>query len=331
MTQIAHFPTQLSVLGAGAWGTVLAHLLAKNGHEVNLWARDETQAKQMTSTRRNERYAPDLILASNISISSDLAKCVRDAQAIIWAVPSQAARALISQVKDIPAIISCSKGIESVSSKTMTEVLAESSPKTLFAALSGPNLAGEIAQGKPAAATLASHHADFAIQAQSWFNQASFRVYTSSDLKGVEIAGAVKNIIALAAGMSDGLNLGDNAKASLLTRGLAEMVRLGKHMGGKTETFYGLAGLGDLVATCSSLSSRNHRAGELFSQGKTLEHIQNMNLTAEGIPTVKAVYDYSVQANLDLPITTEVFRVVYENKAPQVAIQDLMRREVKGE
>ena len=330
MTQIAD-AANLTVIGAGSWGTVLAQLLAQNGHRVKLWTRTKTHADILQEDRENKYYMPGLKLEPMISISSDIAEACENSDALIWAIPSHATRLVMAEPLEPRAIISCAKGIEGGSFKTMTEVLAESWPETRFAVLSGPNLASEIAQGKPAAATLGSYDPAFAINAQRWFNQASFRVYRSSDQKGLEIAGAVKNIIALAAGMSDGLALGDNAKASLITRGLAELVRLGKELGGKTETFYGLAGLGDLIATCSGRGSRNHRAGELFAKGKTLGEIQQLQITAEGIPTVKAVYEYSQMAGLELPISSEVFKVVYQNKAPHEAISNLMRREAKDE
>lgn len=327
MTQIAHSRLKLAVVGAGAWGTVLACLLAQNGHKVSLWTRTRAQAEQLNTKRENEFYMPGLAFPENLRAISDL-DLLAESQAVIWAIPSKASHEVIAQLPKVPAFISCSKGIESGSFKTVSQILGDYQPHATLSALSGPNLAGEIAQAKPAAATLACEQADFAKLAQGWFNQKHFRVYSSPDLRGVEIAGALKNVIALAAGMSDGLDLGDNAKASLLTRGLAEIIRLGKHMGGKPETFYGLAGLGDMLATCSSKDSRNHRAGELFAQGAKLSEIK---LTAEGIPTVKAVYEYAQLFGLELPISNEVFRVVYENKAPHKAINDLMARETKTE
>lgn len=331
MTQTAQLTTKLSVLGAGAWGTVLATLLCQQGHEVWLWARDEKHVQELRVNHENKKYVPGLKLPLGLRVSADLQGCTKGASALIWAIPTKGTHEVATQISDVPAIISCSKGLETGSFKTVSEQLARYLPNTIYAALSGPNLALEIAQGKPAAATLASNDLAFARQAQRWFNQKTFRVYSSNDLTGVEVAGAVKNIMALAAGMSDGLGLGENAKASLLTRGLAEMVRLGKQRGGKTETFYGLAGLGDMIATCSSTSSRNHRAGELFAQGSSLADVQQQQLTAEGIPTVKAVYDYSLKMGLDLPISTEVYRVIYEAKPPLEAINDLMGRESKLE
>jgi glycerol-3-phosphate dehydrogenase (NAD(P)+) len=204
-------------------------------------------------------------------------------------------------------------------------------PGVMVAALSGPNLAGEIAAGLPAATTVASSHQDVALRVQALLQQRTFRVYTSPDVAGVELAGAMKNVIALAAGICDGLGLGDNAKSSIITRGLAELVRLGTLLGGETRTFYGLAGIGDIIATCSSQQSRNHTAGVLLAAGEGLDDLRARNLTAEGVPTVEAVHRYAEANDIDLPITAEVYRVVYLGKAAREAMVDLMTRERKAE
>ena len=319
------------MLGAGAWGTVLAWLLARNGHSVRLWARREALTQSINATGENRDYVPGLRLPATVTATSNLTEAVQDAEAVIVAVPSTGLRAVLAELPPTPAFISASKGLEIGSLKRFSEVITDYQPKAVLAALSGPNLATEIAAGKPAAATLASPDKAFASVAQRWFNQATFRVYTSPDLIGVETAGAMKNVIALAAGMCDGLGLGDNAKASIITRGLAEIVRLGTHLGGAAKTFYGLAGLGDVVATCSSPNSRNHSAGERIARGETLADLTASSLNAEGIPTVKAVYDYAAEHRLVLPICHQVYLVVYEQKPASAALRDLMRRELKPE
>ncbi len=319
----------LSVLGAGAWGTVIAHLLSKNAHEVTLWTRKLEHAQDINTQKENKVYMPGLKL-DKVWATSDFA-AIAQSQAVFVAVPSKAVRDVLSQCPAAPAFISCSKGLEFESFMRFSQIIKEYKPESTVAALSGPNLAKEIAMGKPAAATLASDDIAFAKTAQSWLNQSRFRVYSSDDLVGLEIAGALKNVIALAAGMSDGLNLGDNAKATLITRGLNEMVRVGIYLGGDLKTFYGLSGLGDLVATCSSQQSRNHIAGERIAKGATLADLEVSQLTAEGVPTTRAVYQLAQQEGLELPICTEIYKVIYQNKPPQQALQDLMGRDMKME
>lgn len=321
----------LAVLGAGAWGTVLAWLLAENGHRVRLWARRAELAERLERERENREYAPGLALPETLRAGSDLSWAVEGAACAVVALPSRGLREVLAQLPAVPAIISASKGIEVDSFKRLSEVLAEYQPRATLAALSGPNLSREIMRGLPAAATLASRDPAFARAAQRWLSGERFRVYRSSDLVGVEIAGAFKNVIALAAGLSDGLGFGDNSKATLITRGLAELVRLGSHLGGKRATFYGLAGLGDLVATCASAQSRNHQAGMRIAQGATLAELEAEQLTAEGLPTVAAVQRHAAARGLELPICTEVYRVVYRGKPPQQALRDLMGRAVKEE
>ena len=320
----------LSVIGAGAWGTVLAWLLAKNGHRVRLWTRRKDHAETLNRQRENYEYMPGLELPETIHATSSL-ESTQHSQAAFIAVPSKGLRDVLSKCPDIPAFISCTKGLELHSFKRFSQVIRDYKPSSKVSALSGPNLAKEIAESKPAAATLASDDIGFATTVQGWLNQATFRVYRSDDLIGLEIAGALKNVIALAAGISDGLGLGDNAKATLMTRGLGEMVRVGLYLGGDVKTFYGLSGLGDLVATCSSVQSRNHIAGERIALGATLADLETSKLTAEGIPTAKAVYELALQAKLELPICSEVYRMIYENKSPQKAIVDLMGRGMKME
>ncbi len=323
--------SQLAVVGAGAWGTTLALLLSRKGHRVNLWARREALATALNEQRENRERLPGVHLPDSVRATSDLSLAVAGAEAMVLAVPSRGLRETLAQLPSVPAVVSASKGIEPGSFRRFTEIVAEYRPEAQLAALSGPNLATEIAGGKPAAATVASSERVLAQAVQRWFQQPSFRIYTSSDLVGVEVAGAMKNVIALAAGMVDGLDLGDNAKATIITRGLNEIVLLGTHLGGAERTFYGLAGLGDMVATCASARSRNHTAGERFALGATLDEIEASGITAEGIPTTRAVHGYAQAHGLELPISSEVYRVVFEGKTPREALRDLIRREVKAE
>ncbi|MGL4609345.1 MAG: NAD(P)H-dependent glycerol-3-phosphate dehydrogenase [Trueperaceae bacterium] len=322
---------RLAVLGAGAWGTVLASLLAKNNHDIHLWTRRESHAATLQNSRQNPNYVRDLVLPNTITVTANLEEACQGVIAALVVVPSKGLRETLEKLPDVPALLSCCKGLEITSFKRLSEVIREYKPNATVAALSGPNLALEIAAGKPAAATLASEDLTFAKTAQGWLNQSNFRVYSSDDLIGVEIAGALKNVIALAAGICDGLKLGDNAKASLITRGLNEIIKVGTHLGGDSKTFYGLSGLGDLVATCSSGHSRNHTAGERLAKGATLQDLQVSGLTAEGIPTTKAVHELALNEGLELPICSEIYRVVYENKKPFEAISNLMGRTLKAE
>ena len=326
--------SRLAVLGAGAWGTVIASLLARNGHEVVLWAQRQAQAAAIAATGRNDQYLPGTPLGPLVRATGDLAEALAGAPLAFLAVPSRAFRQLGESIRrsGLPAaLVNCSKGLEVATFKRLSQVLAESLPSTPLAVLSGPNLAGEIAAGKPAATTVASADAGLAGRVQALLQQPTFRVYTSSDVVGVEVAGAMKNVIALACGVSDGLGLGDNTKATLITRGLAEIVRLGTSLGGRTATFYGLAGVGDLVATCASDSSRNHRAGVSLAHGATLADLEASGMTAEGVPTVEAVHRAGPTHRIDLPISREVHAVVFGGKHPRDAIQRLMTREGKAE
>lgn len=322
---------QIAVIGAGAWGTTLALLLARNGHRVRLWTRSSEQAEALNRTRENRAYLPGVPLPAGVRATVDLDEACQGAIALVLALPSRHLRSVLERVAPAAAVISCSKGLEPAGFRRMTEIVAEYLPDAILSALSGPNLAGEIAAGKPAAATVACQDAAFAGRAQRLFQQESFRVYTSRDLIGVELAGALKNVVALAAGMVDGLELGENARATIVTRGLAEITRLGSELGGEARTFYGLAGLGDLVVTCASEHSRNHIAGVRIARGATLAEIERSRLTAEGIPTARAAYRFASERGADLPIASEVYRVVFEGKEPGRAVRDLMQRPLRAE
>lgn len=318
---------KVAVIGAGAWGTALAALLGYNGVEVRLWARRAELAERLERERVNPVYLPGLRLPDGLKVSADGEAVMAGVAAALVAVPSRGLRDALTHLPSAPAYVSCGKGLEPGSLKRLSEVIAEVHPQAALAALSGPNLAGEVAAGLPAATTVASPDPRLASRVQDWLGRPNFRVYSSSDLAGVEVAGAVKNVIALGAGMGDGLGLGDNAKASIITRGLAEMVRVGVRLGGQRETFYGLAGLGDLVATCHSPLSRNRSAGERIVRQGAIEE----GRTVEGVRTVRALVDYAAREGLELPIAQAVFQVVYERKAPEAVLRELMGRSVKAE
>lgn len=321
----------VAVVGAGAWGTLLAQLLVQNpALAVTLWVRRPVLAAQLAKTRENTAYVPGVRLSEHLVFTSDPA-AVAAAEAVFMAVPSRGLRGVLSQLPPLPALISCAKGLELGTFKRLTQVIADYQPEAALGALSGPNLAGEIARGLPASATVAATDAALARRVQGWLSQRAFRVYTGTDLVGLELGGALKNVIAMAAGMCDGLGLGDNAKATLVTRGLAEMVRLGTLLGGEARTFYGLSGLGDLMATCTSADSRNHQAGVRLAQGETLAQLEAAHLTAEGIPTVRAVAAYAGQQGLELPISQAVSEVIFSGKSPETVIAELMARDARPE
>lgn len=320
------------MLGAGAWGTVLGLLLLEAGHEVRIWARRKAHARAMRAAGHNASYLPGVPLPPALGITAELAEALDGAELALVAVPSRGVRALAERLPaPPPPLVLASKGIEPERFLRLSQVVEEVRPRARLAVLSGPNLAAEIAAGKPAGATVASHDAGLATRVQALFGDTRFRLYTASDVIGVEVGGAMKNVIALAAGMSDGLGLGDNAKAAIITRGLAELVRLGTSVGGEPQTFYGLAGVGDLVATCTSVQSRNHLAGERLAHGATLAEIEASHLTAEGIPTVAAIHLKALETGIDLPISSEVYRVVYEGKPVGAAVWALMERKAKAE
>ncbi len=318
---------RVAVLGAGAWGTVLAVMLARAGVEVRLWTHRSGHAEALGRDRENPAYLPGLSLPEQVRPTADLGAALADVELAIVAVPSRAVRVLVRALPqvDVPLLLAA-KGIEPEGFRRLSQVVEDERPGTPLAVLSGPNLAAEIAAGKPAAATVASRDGRLAERVQAIFGGSDLRVYTSADVVGVELAGALKNVIALAAGMSDGLGLGDNSKAALITRGLAEMVRLGTQLGGAPRTFYGLAGVGDLVATCVSAQSRNHLVGERFARGATLAEIEASGITAEGVPTVLAVERLAQALDLDMPIARAVYRVAYLGEPARHAIRTLMER-----
>ena len=325
------------VLGAGSWGTALAEMLAQRGLEVQFWGRDEALMQEIAVTRHNARYLPRLSLSANVRPTHRL-DTLRPADLVLFVMPSKGLRAVAAQLREAAVLkggeilLSCTKGIELDTGRTMSAVLADVFPDHRHAALSGPNHAEEIALKMPSAAVVACKDQDAAVALQTCFTLPWFRCYTSDDVTGVEWAGAMKNVYAIAAGIARGLNLGDNAIAALVTRGLAEMVRLGVAQGGQVETFYGLSGVGDLVATCYSEHSRNSRLGKLLGQGMALPAIiASTSMVAEGVPNTESLWRCAQAARVRTPLLDEVHDVLYNDKAPKVALRELLGRDPRPE
>jgi glycerol-3-phosphate dehydrogenase (NAD(P)+) len=327
----------VAVLGAGSWGTALALLLAKDGVQVALWARDANLAETLRHERQNPRYLPGFSLPPAVQPTSDLSEAVRTAQVVVFAVPTGAlcevASAVRRHLRGAPLVISAAKGLEADGrrpSQVLHTALGDSCRQIVV--LSGPNLALELAREIPTATVVASPSADAAKQAQALFMRPSFRVYTNRDVTGVELGGALKNVYAIGAGISDGMGFGDNSKAAFITRGLAEMVRLGSALGAEERTFMGLSGVGDLFATATSRLSRNWRVGQGLAQGKSLSHIlQELRQVAEGVPTTFAVCKLAEQLGIEMPIAQTLRAVLDGRVNPQDAIRQLMLRTPKEE
>lgn len=325
---------RVAVLGAGSWGTVLAAVLADNGHEVTLWARREEQAEEIDLSHTNYKYLPDVTLPATLKATASLEKALAGKEIVLFAVPSQSMREIARAArnwigKDV-LVMHAAKGFEINTWKRMSEVLAEelgSELKERITVLSGPSHAEEVIRRCPTTVVVASQQEQAAEQAQMLFMNSYFRVYTNPDVIGVEVGGALKNIIALAAGLVDGLQYGDNARAALITRGLAEIARLGMAMGAEPITFVGLAGVGDLVVTCTSRHSRNWRAGYMLSQGKKLDEVlKSMGMVVEGVSTTKAGYMLKEQKQVEMPITEQLYAVLFADKNPAQAVKELMGR-----
>lgn len=323
-----------AVLGAGSWGTVLASLLADNGFAVAIYARNPSVAEEINRRRTNAKYLPEFHLPPGVRATTSLEEAVSDKELIVVAIPShsvrEVARSAAPYLDERSRVVHATKGFEPDTLKRISEVLAEEFPASLadrIAVLSGPSHAEEVARRSPTAVVVSSKSRKTAEAVQSHLINSYFRVYTNPDLIGVEIGGALKNIIALGAGLSDGLGFGDNAKAALMTRGLAEIARLGMAMGARPITFAGLAGVGDLVVTCTSRHSRNWRAGYMLSQGKVLEDVlKEMGMVVEGVKTTRAAHQLAKSYGVEMPITAELYAVLFEGKDPSKAVEDLMGR-----
>lgn len=327
---------EVSIVGDGGWGTTLAILLSQNGCKVTLWGAFPDYIEVLRSKRVNSKFLPDICIPQDIAITSSLDEATAGKDMIVLAVPSQYMRGVLSKVgpgKVLGAIlVSVTKGIEKVTLKRMSEVVHEVLGSVQLVTLSGPTIAHEVAMKIPTTIVASAEDIKLAKEVQDVFMTDFFRVYSSTDVIGSEIGGSLKNVIAIAAGISDGLGFGTNAKSALLTRGLVEMVRLGVAMGAKKETFYGLSGLGDLATTCISQYSRNRHFGEEIGKGKkSKDIIKESEMVVEGVATTQSAHDLSKKYNIEMPITAEIHKVIYENKDPRKAVYDLMTRPPKAE
>lgn len=332
---------KVAVLGAGSWGTTLAIHLVKNQHEVRLWEFQPDVAVELERTRENRLFLPGIAIPPSIKISSEMASLVVDAEVILFVVPSFAVRNTARQLNHYDLeheqiiLINAAKGIENDTLLRMSEVLKEELPGRFhhrIATLSGPSHAEEVSNGLPTAIVAASEDMNTAETVQSLFMSSVLRVYTNQDIIGVELAGSLKNIIAIATGICDGLGFGDNTRGALLTRGLAEIARLGTAMGANPLTFAGLSGMGDLITTCTSRHSRNRYVGEQIGQGKTLDEVlSEMVMVAEGVKTTKSAHQLREKFAMDMPITEKMYSVLFENENPQQAVMGLMERNPKSE
>lgn len=331
-------PLRAAVIGAGSWGTALAALLAKKGHDVALWSFEEDVVRSVNETRTNP-YLDGVTLPSGLRATHDIAEVTRDAALVISVSPSQFVGSVMSRaaahLNPDALLVSASKGIELKTMRRMDEVLSEILPPSVmrgFSVLSGPSFAAEVAREAPTLVVVASRSESASRRVQEVFQTGYFRVYTNSDVVGVELAGALKNVIALAAGVTAGLGFGTNTQAALITRGLAEITRLGLAMGAERATFSGLAGMGDLVLTCTGTLSRNRSVGYRLGKGEKLADIlRDMTAVAEGVRTAEAAFDLASRHGVEMPITEQVFRIVHEDLSPSEALRTLMKRDPKPE
>ncbi|MEW6068357.1 MAG: NAD(P)H-dependent glycerol-3-phosphate dehydrogenase [Nitrospirota bacterium] len=325
----------ISVIGAGSWGTTLACLLADKGYDITLWVFEKDLAEEIDTTRINRVYLPDVTIPERIRITHNIEDSLKKARYVVNAVPSQYTRTVFKEafqfMLDEAIIISVSKGIERGTLMSVSSILRELSSHSV-AVLSGPSFAKEVMKKLPTAVTLATENKDTGLILQEIFNINNFRVYTHDDMLGVELGGALKNVMAIAAGISDSLGLGNNARASLITRGLAEMTRLGVAMGARQRTFSGLSGIGDLVLTCTSPLSRNYTVGVKLGEGLKIKDILSQTKSvAEGVTTAESAYELSKKYNVEMPIVEQIYKVIYEDKYPSLAVKDLMERSLKAE
>ncbi len=326
---------KVSVLGSGSWGTAMAMCLANNGHNILLWSRNEETTANLAKTHINEKYLPAVVLPGNIDYTSDISKC-GDADVIIVATPSHTVREVCKNIAphiaDGQIIVSISKGFDMEKYNRLSQVITEEIPNCTVAAMSGPSHAEEVVKKLPTTNVVACKDIEVAKYIQKIFISEHFRIYTTDDIVGVELGGSLKNVIALCAGISDGLGYGDNTKAALMTRGMAEIIRLGLAMGAKYETFTGLSGIGDLIVTCTSMHSRNRRAGILIGQGKSPEQAQQeVKMVVEGVKTAKAVKHLSERYNVEMPISQVAYEVLFEGMSVKESVRTLMSRAMRSE
>ncbi|CDZ74967.1 Glycerol-3-phosphate dehydrogenase [NAD(P)+] [Peptoniphilus sp. ING2-D1G] len=326
---------KISVLGGGSWGTAIAKLLKYNEHDVEFYIRDEAVVNDVNTNNENSKYLPGVDLLG-LKATYNIYDAIKNAEAIVLGVPTNSIRGLLNQIKheidENVIIVNLAKGIEVETLYRVSEISEQILPNNVFVALSGPSHAEEVGKNIPTAVTVSSKNHEIAKKIQHAFVSKYFRVYTNDDLIGVEISGALKNIIALAAGMSDGLGYGDNTKAALATRGIYEISKLGIKLGARLQTFNGLAGIGDLIVTCTSMHSRNRRAGILIGKGISVKDVNaQIGQVVEGIKTTKSAYYLSKKHSISMPITEKLYEVIYENLDPKVAVNDLMTRTYKEE
>lgn len=322
---------KISVIGSGSWGTALAVMLDKYGHDVTIWSWKEEEAKRIREDGEHKEFLPGVPIRKEIKIVVSPEEAVKDSEIVIAAVPSKFVRINIEKFAPFlnkkQVIVNVAKGLEDNSLKTLAKVIKDCVPQCEVAVLSGPSHAEEVGRGVPTAAVIACENEDIAKMIQHEFSNPVFRLYTNTDVVGVEIGAAMKNIIALAAGMSDGLGYGDNTKAALMTRGMAEITRLGIAMGGERKTFYGLSGMGDLIVTCTSMHSRNRRAGIMLGQGKSLdETLKEVHMVVEGVNTAKAANELAKKYNVSMPITEAINGVLFDGTDIKTVVYDLMMR-----
>ena len=325
---------KIAIIGSGSWGVALACHLARCGNEIKIWSFSEEE-KRLINEEKKCKFLPKVIIPDNVICSNNFEEVIRDSEFILHVTPSKFTRDTFKQYKqyvgDKPVII-CSKGFEKETLKTLDEVILDELPTAKVGALSGPSHAEEVSIAIPTVLVIASKHKEILKMIQDTFMCAEMRIYTSNDIKGVELGGALKNIIAFCAGVAAGIGLGDNTFAALITRGLGELTRLGVALGGEKETFYGLSGLGDLIVTCLSQHSRNRKAGKLIGQGKTLEEAKKeVGMVIESIDNIEVAYELGKRNNVYMPIVETVYKVLYENLDPREAVKELMTREKKSE
>jgi len=327
---------KIGVVGGGSWGTALSIVLAKKGYNVDLWVRNKEKQRIMSSTRENIDYLPGVILPNNVNVTADLSETINDSKIILLAVPTHAVRDLCvqlgSNIQKDQIFVNVAKGIEVGTLKRISEIVKEYFPENDFVALSGPTHAEEVSRDMPTTIVSACENESIAEFIQDVFITPKFRVYTNTDLIGVELGGALKNVIALGAGIADGLGYGDNAKAALMNRGITEIARLGESLGASKMTFTGLSGIGDLIVTCTSMHSRNRRAGIKIGEGMNLdEAIKSIGMVVEGVKTAKSVKALMDRQKIDMPICNKIYSVLYEKLDPKVAVTELMTRDKKDE
>lgn len=326
----------ITVMGAGSWGTAVATALAVCGHEVRLWGRNTAMMSELQETRENKKYLPDVVLADNIECMSDAAAALSGAEMAVYVVPAQSFRSTFEAtnrfIKDGAVVVNCAKGIETGTLKRISEIAGEIRPDLPFAVLSGPSHAEEVGRRLPTTLVAASEDLAVAEKVQDAFMSEFMRVYTNDDVVGVEIGGALKNIIALAAGISDGMGYGDNAKAALMTRAMTEISRLGVEMGAEKGTFMGLAGIGDLIVTCTSMHSRNRRCGIMIGEGMPPdEATKNVGMVVEGMYTTEAAYEMAQQHGIEMPIAEQLYHVIKGSVSGPDAVRNLMMRRKRHE